>query len=374
MTVLMVFIFLGMSTEMLELSELVINHGGRITQVLLLVFYLLPDLILFALPATTLMAVFVAFLRLSSSNEILAMKSSGISLFQMLPTVLLVSLTSSLIAAFLGIVGSPWGNRSFKDLDFQTLQSKAASEIKERIFFQPLDNVTFYISSYSTSEKTMKDVLMADRRDPTGANTIVAKEAKILSDPESRTITFVFLNGTSSYVHKDLRTMVGRFDSHSESIGMDEMMESAAAGDKDPKEMSLRELRNLINRESKGGLGYNTALIKLLEKFSIPLAVLLMGIIGVPLGAQLKSGDRTVGIVVGLIVFLIYYLCLAAVRNLCETGFVTPFIGVWAPNLFLLISCLYLWHRATKERPIHILEKMTFFWEHRRRQYFEIGE
>ena len=221
MTVLMIFIFLGMSTEMLELSELVINHGGRLTQVLMLLFYLLPDIILFALPATTLMAVFVAFLRLSSSNEILAMKSSGISLFQMLPTVLFVSLISSLIAAFLWIVGSPWGNRSFRDLDFQTLQSKAVSEMKERIFFQLLDNVTFYINSYSTNEKMMKDVFMADRRELMGTNTIVAKEARILSDSESRTITFVFLNGTFSYVDKDLRTMGGRFDSHSLSIGMD---------------------------------------------------------------------------------------------------------------------------------------------------------
>jgi len=122
-TVLMVFIFLVMSTKMLELSEWVINHGARLTQVLMLIFYLLPDIILFALPVTTLMAVFVAFLRLSSSNEILAMKSSGISLFQMLPTVLLVSLVSFMVATFLGIVGSPWGNRSLKDLGFQILQS-----------------------------------------------------------------------------------------------------------------------------------------------------------------------------------------------------------------------------------------------------------
>jgi lipopolysaccharide export system permease protein len=373
-TVLMVFIFLCISKDMLELSELIINHGGRLTQVLMLIIYLLPDIILFALPATTLMAVFVAFLRLSSSNEILAMKSSGISLFQMLPTVLLVSLISSLIAAFLGIAGAPWGNRSFKDLDFQTLQSKATSEIKERIFFQPLDNVTFYINSYSTSDKMMKDVFMADRRDLMGTITIVAKKAKILSDPESRTITFVFLDGTFSYVDKDLRAMGGRFDSRSLSIGMDEMMESVASGDKDPKEMSIRELTNLINREAKGGEAYNRALIELLEKYSIPLAVFLMGIIGVPLGAQLKSAGRTVGIVVGLIVFLIYYLCLAAVRNLCEIGFVTPFIGVWAPDLFLFISCLYLWHRAIKERPIHVLEMMKFKWENKRRQKFDMGK
>jgi lipopolysaccharide export system permease protein len=374
MTILMVFIFLVISTKMLELSEWIINHGVHLTQILMLIFYLLPDIILFALPATTLMAVFVAFLRLSSSNEILAMKSLGISLFQMLPTVLLVSLISFLVAMFLGIIGSPWGNKSLKDLGFQIVQSGDNLGIKERVFSQPVDNLTFYVNSSSNTDNILKDVFVVDKTDPTVTLTIVAKEAKILRDPESRTITVVFLNGTFSYVDKALRTMGGRFDSRSLSIGMDDMMRAVASDKKDPEEMSIGELTNLMDRESKGGQGYNTALVKLLEKFSIPLAVFLMGIIGVPLGAQLKSGGRTVGIVVGLIIFLIYYMCLAAVRNLCETGFVTPFIGIWAPDLFLLISCLYLWHRAIKERPIQVLEKIKSKWESMRCQSYEMGE
>jgi lipopolysaccharide export system permease protein len=374
MTVLMVFIFLIMSTEMLKFSEWVINYGVRLTQVMMFIFYLLPDIILFALPATTLMAVFVAFLRLSSSNEILAMKSSGISLFQMLPTVLLVSLISFLIATFLGIVGSPWGNRSLKDLEFQIAQSGDNLGIKKRVFSQPTDNLTFYVNSSSSAHSVLRDVFVVDKTDPTVTSTIVAKEARILRDPEARTITIVFLDGTLSYVDKDSRTMGGHFDRRRLSIGMDKIMESVASGEKDPVEMSVRELTNLIEREAKEGRDYNMALVHLLEKFSIPLAVFFMGIIGVPLGAQLKSGGRTVGIVVGLTVFLIYYMCLAAVRNLCKTGFITPFVGIWAPDLFLLISGLYLWHRATKERPIQILEKMKFKWESRRRENYRVGE
>jgi lipopolysaccharide export system permease protein len=373
-TVLMVFILLIMSTEILKLSEWVINYGVRLTQVLMLIFYLLPDIILFALPATTLIAVFVAFLRLSSSNEILAMKSSGISLFQMLPTVLLVSLLSFLVAIFLGIVGSPWGNRSLKDLGFQIAQSGDNLGIKKRVFSQPTDNLTFYVNSSSSADSILRDVFVNDKTDPTVTLTIEAKQARILRDPEARTITIVFLDGTFSYIDKDSRTMGGHFDRRRLSIGMDKIMESATSGEKNPLEMSMRELTNLIEHEVKGGRDYNRALVNLLEKFSIPLAVFLMGIIGVPLGAQLKSGGRTVGIVVGLTVFLIYYMCLVAVRNMCKTGFITPFVGIWTPDVFLFISCLYLWHRAIKERPIQVLEKMKYKWESWRRENYGMGE
>lgn len=375
LTVLMVFVFIVMSKYMLDLSEWVITGGVHLSQVIKLIFYLLPDIILFALPASILIAVFVAFLRLSSNNEILAMKTSGISLLQMLPTVLLFSFVGYLIAMYLGIFGAPWGKKSFNDLGFQILQSNAVSGIKERVFFQPFDNVTVYANSYSTSDNLMKDVFMSDRRDPMATNTIVAKEAKILSDPKSRTITIVLRNGTVFFVDKDLKsTSHITFGRRNLSIDTDDMIKKVASRDKEPEEMTIRELADHINHQTKRETEHNIALIQLLEKFSIPLAVFLMGIIGLPLGAQLKAGGRTIGIVVGLIVFLIYYLCLVGVRNLCETGAVSSFIGVWVPDVFLFISCLYLWHRASKERPIQVLEDMRFKWESRRHKSFGMVE
>lgn len=364
LTIMVVFAFIVVATRMLTISEWVITRGVDPGQVLKLMSYLLPGILLFALPAACLMAVFIAFLRLSSDNEILALKSSGISLFQMVPTVFVVSFSSLLIAMFLGIFAAPWGNRSFKDLVFQIAQSKADLGIKERIFFQPFDNVTFYINSFSNTEKTMKDVFVVDRRDPTVTNTIVAKEAKIVSNPRLRVITIGFLNGTIFMVDKDFRSSrTLRFDNYNLNIGMKDIMSALASRKRSPKEMSLKELVDTLKTETRGGVRYNDALVELLEKFSIPLAVFLMGVIGVPLGAQIRAGGRSVGIVVGLVVFLTYYMFLAGVRSICETGRVSPLIGVWIPDGFLLISCLYLWHGAARERSINILEKMRSRWE-----------
>jgi len=365
-TILTVFVFIVVATRMLTLSEWVINRGVHPGQVFRLIFYLLPDIILFALPAAALMAVFIAFIRLSSDNEILALKSSGISLFQMVPTVLLVSFVSFLMATFLAVSGAPWGNRSFKDVVFQIAQSKADLGIKERIFCDPFDNVTFYINSFSTHERVMKDVFVVDRRDPLMTNTIIAKEARVLSDPTRRIITLGFLNGTIFMVDKDFQSVrTLSFDTYNLNIGMSDIMNAVSSRKKSPKEMSIQELLDTLKNETKGEMNYNVTLIKLLEKFSIPVAVLLMGIIGVPLGAQLRARGRSAGIVVGLTIFLVYYMCLAGARSLCETGTVSPLLGVWVPDLFLLISCLYLWRRAAKERSINILKKVRLKWESR---------
>jgi lipopolysaccharide export LptBFGC system permease protein LptF len=95
---------------------------------------------------------------------------------------------------------------------------------------------------------------------------------------------------------------------------------------------------------------------ELLEKISIPLAVLFMGIIGVPLGAQMRARGRTAGIGVSLAVFSIYYICLMVMRSICSSGSVSPVLGVWIPDLFLLVSIIYLLRRASQERSIHFLK------------------
>ena len=88
---LVVFVFIVLAARIINISEWVVNHGVHPSQMARMISYLIPGMILFALPASTLMAVFIAFHRLSGDNEIQALKASGISLYQMLPSAVLIS-------------------------------------------------------------------------------------------------------------------------------------------------------------------------------------------------------------------------------------------------------------------------------------------
>ncbi len=48
---LFVMVFIMMASQMLPMTELIITRGVRVTQVLGIVIFLLPDLVAFALPA-----------------------------------------------------------------------------------------------------------------------------------------------------------------------------------------------------------------------------------------------------------------------------------------------------------------------------------
>ena len=353
---LFVSAFIIVATRMLSIMELIVNRGVNAGHVGKMLLYLIPDIVIFALPAVSLMAVVVAFLRLSADSEIISLKSSGISLYQMLPPVVMLSFVALVISLLVGIIAVPWGNRSFKDVIFQIAESKAELGIKERIFCEPFNGVIFYVNSYSTRDKDMKDVFVVDRRDAKITNTIIAEEGKILSYPQQTIITLHCLKGTVSTVEKNLDSARSiKFDVYDMNIGLKDIMSALTSRKKAPKELSVNELIEQINISSKGELKYNEMMIELLEKFSIPIAVFLMGIIGVPLGVQIRSRGRSAGIGISLVVFLVYYMCLAGMRSICETGNLSPKFGVWIPSIFLFISCIYLLKRVANERSINFL-------------------
>jgi lipopolysaccharide export system permease protein len=355
---LVVFVFIVLAARIINISEWVVNHGVRLSQMVGMMSYLLPGMILFALPASTLMAVFIAFHRLSGDNEILALKSSGIGLYQMLPPVVLISTVCLVAALVISLFGAPWGHRSFKDLIFKIAQSKADLGIQERIFCEPFNGITFYVNGFSPEGRTIQDVFLVDRRDASSTHTIVAKEGRIVSRPESRIITVHFKDGTifiSGRKEAGVRTI--RFDAYDLTIDLDDIMPALTARKLSPKDMSFRQLMRFLGDQKEKNSGYHEAIVEIMERFSVPCAVFLMGIIGVPLGAQLRAGGRLVGIVFSFVVFLLYYLLLAGFRSVGETGVVSPAVGSWIPVLFLLVGGVWLLRRAARERTINILDR-----------------
>ena len=356
LTSLFVTVFIVLTSKMLSITDLIVSKGVPLPQVIRMIAYLLPDIMAFALPAATLIAVVLGFLRLSIDSEIIALKSCGINLYHMLPPVALFSIACMVLAVVISFAGVPWGNSSFKELILNLAESKANLGIKERIFCEPFDNVVFYVNRFSEKNNEMKKVFVVDRREEDVTNTIIAEKGKIFVHSKERIITLRFKNGTIFAMEKDMeagRTV--KFKTYDLNINLKDVMARLTSKEKKAKEMWAGELIEKLKEVPRGEEKYNEMMIELLEKVSLPLAVLLMGIIGMPLGAQLRTRGRSSGIGISLAVFLVYYLCLAGARGICESGTLPPIIGVWVPNLFLLVACLYLLRRVANERPVNIL-------------------
>jgi lipopolysaccharide export LptBFGC system permease protein LptF len=146
-----------------------------------------------------------------------------------------------------------------------------------------------------------------------------------------------------------------KFDTYDLNIDLEDVMLSMVSRERAPKEMYMGELIENL-KKSQGKDNGNLIGIKLFEMFSIPLATFILGLIGAPLGAYLKGRGYTRGIIFSLIIFLLYYISFMGVRYICETGILSPSIGVWIPVLFLFFICVYLFSQITNYRYFNFLK------------------
>ena len=340
------------------MTDLLVNQRVSLFQILKIILCLIPQAIVFSMPAVCLMGVLLAFIRLSADNEIVALNAAGISLYQVMTPVILFSLTGYIITSLIAIYGVPWGNRSYRDVIFSIMRSKMDVAIKERIFYEPFeDKIVFYVNSFSSKERTMKDLFVVDSRDQQFTTTIVAKKGKIISSDRSDIVTIRFMDGTIFPNETDFnkaRSTI-KFDTYDLNIDLRDVMSSMVSRERTPKEMYMGELIENL-KKSQGKESVNLIGIKLFEMFSIPLATFILGLIGAPLGAYLKGRGYSRGIILSLIIFLLYYISFMGVRYICETGIISPSIGVWIPVFLLLFICVYLLVQATNYRSFIFLK------------------
>src|SRR5262249_60826531 len=131
---LFVFTFLLLLDKIFDLTDLIINKGVPVHLVLLLLAYILPAFLVLTLPIGVLLAILVAFGRLSADMEIVALKASGVSPLRLLRPVLVFATASALVTAWLMMEAVPRSNSAFKSLIYAILPTHAPPRIKDRAF------------------------------------------------------------------------------------------------------------------------------------------------------------------------------------------------------------------------------------------------
>jgi len=358
---LLFFNFIFLLTEILDITNMIVNYRISLFDVMLLLIYSMPHFLEFVIPMSVMTTVLLTFFRLSSDNEIVALKAGGISIYKLLPPVLLFCLIGCMLTGFMTIYGLPWGRLSFKKLTYEVASSNVNVGMKERTFNDNFEGVMLYMNKIDLKNKALIDIFIEDQRTKNIISTIVAPRGEIYSEPDKLLFHLRLHNGTINQVDIENKTVHSiTFDTYDINLDLKKSV-TTKKGRKDEKEMSIAELnkylKDTVNKDAK----YYAALIEFHRKFSIPFACFALGLLGVPLGVQSKSAKRAFGLGFGLIFFLLYYLMLSAGWVFGETGVYPPLIGMWMPNIVIGGIGLYLFVRTANDRPVIIDSFLNLF-------------
>ena len=203
-----------------------------------------------------------------------------------------------------------------------------------------------------------QNIFISDSRNPAEIYTIIAHEGEVLSDPKALAVTLRLKNGSIHKLGKqpDAYQKI-EFNAYDLRLYLKTGLREKKGEEKHPADMTLGELTRAIRILQSKKLDVKPQWVKIHEKFSIPFACILFGMIAVPLGLQSRAARRSKssGFSWSIGVLLLYYLLTNAGTSLSERGAVPLVAGMWAPNLLFLGLGIYLLVKAANESPVVFL-------------------
>ena len=352
----LVFTFLFLMTELIKITNWIVNHNLSIFSVFTLIFFSMPWFLMFIIPMSVMLAVVLTFLRMSADNEIVALKSCGLSVYGLLPPVLIFSFAGFLLTLFMTLYGVPKSKATLEDMVLEMAASNVNIGLKERTFNDAFKDVMLYVNEIDLNQKKLIDVFIEDKRKQNVISTVVAPEGRMFSEPGKFVFHMVLSNGTIHQTNlKEHSANSIRFDTYTLSLDLKKELEKAEEREKGREEMSIAELQQVVVDESvRKDKDYYKAQMVIHRRFSFPVACLALGFLAFPLGIQSKSGKRSSGLILCLFFFLLYYLLLTAGYTLGKKGIYPPAIGMWLPNLTMAGFGVYFLFQTTKERTLKI--------------------
>jgi len=350
------FSFILLMKQMLEMTNFIVNYGVGISSFLLMLIYSLPSFLIFVIPMSVMISILLVFLQMSSENEIVALSSSGLSIYGLLPPVALFCLMGCIMTGFMTFYGMPKGQTELKRLLFNVISTTVEIGLKERTFNDDFDDVMIYINKIDPQTHELLDVFIEDQRTKGVASTIVAPRGRSVLGLEKKAFYLKLRNGSIIQTSLENRSVHSiHFNTYTLKLDLTQPAADQTEEAKDEIEMSFNEIREYLDKAESYGKQYTKVLMEFHKKFSFPLACFALGILAIPLGVQTKSSKKAAGLGIALFFFLLYYLILSIGWGLSESGFYPPVIGMWTPNVVMATLGVYFLVRVANDRPVNML-------------------
>jgi lipopolysaccharide export system permease protein len=361
---LVFFTFVFLMAQMLKITDLIVNYNVGLLSILKILLFSTPYFLMYVIPMSVMLAVLLTFMRMNGDNEIIAMKTGGISLYRMLPPVFLFCLGACVLSFYMAAFGAPASEQAIKDLTYKIFSQNIDIGLKERTFNDSFKDVMLYVNEFDSKKKLLIDVFIEDKREQDMATTVVAPRGKLFSEPGNLVYHLRLFDGRINQVSIEKRSAQSiTFDAYDIRLDLNKALRAAENPSKRWKEMPLDELHRFLLDEAGGDVSLVKPWIRFHSIIAMPFACFALGILAVPLGIQPKSTRRSIGLVVGVIFFLLYYLLLSAGHVFGENGSLSPALAMWSPNIVMGCLGCFLLLRSARERPVRLMAPFQALWQ-----------
>jgi LPS export ABC transporter permease LptG/LPS export ABC transporter permease LptF len=372
-TLLFVFVLFLRTIE--RLSALLVKSSAPAPVVARLLLYALPSTVPFALPLGVLVGILIGLSRMSSDNEITAMRAAGISSVSVTRPVLLFAFLALVLTA----LSSLWLTPLSLHLETKVARNFAAAQltgnIESRIFDEQFPNTVLYVGNVETEGNQIiwRQVFIADVTPPEelqhegkdrsdDPRVIVAEEAIPHPDPANNRIILDMRNFRSS--ERDKEGKIVNTIAPTQAWVLQAQKTEDLQVNKTVQELDTWPLyKRVYRRHDLSRQDYLDAAIELHQRFALPLACVLLALVGIPLGVSSRKGGKSAAFVITVFVAFLYYLGYITLLGLAKKGTLPVPFAAWTPDAVLAIVGVFMVSRLEKPGDRDLISELKSLWD-----------
>jgi LPS export ABC transporter permease LptG/LPS export ABC transporter permease LptF len=348
------FTFILFMPQLPHILEVVVRNSSTWVDVAEVFLFTLPNLLKFTIPMAVLWGVLLGLSRLAADSEIIAMRASGLGIGYFVRVASIVAVTGTLLGLGNSLYLAPRANQAIIEMQQALETSQASYEIEPRVFYENFKDFVLYVQDVraGAGAANWRQVFMADVSDAENPVITTAASATVVND-NSQELIMRLRDGLrdetvadepgqsniSTFTTMDMPLVLnpqsdvhlGRVDTKLYAMPMGALFERIHALEGKPDQK-----------------GY---LIEMHNRFALPVACLVLMLLGVPLGVNSRRGGKSAGFVFTILLVFVYYFLSSTGIQLGHQSRLPAFIAVWAANfLFAAAGIFLLWQMATGGR------------------------
>jgi len=344
---------------MFDLIRKIVEFGLPISLAIQVMFLKLPGFLVLSFPMSVLLSTLLAYGKLSANSEILALRSLGIKTSRLIIPALILSLFMTGLTFYFNNSLVPITNNYSESLLRDGLGKSVSIERGHDIFFKGYGSYTDLKTNESTERNTFLNQIFFSRvvEDNVMKNVTVLDFSKLGYKQILSANQGVFDAKKSAWIFSDGRLITLDEEGKTTSIGFEKYVYPLGDGplkvskiSDDANKMTLNQAfaAKKLYEETGNAREARKMSVRIQEKFTLPCACLVFGLIGSSLGSKpnLRS-SKSQGFGLSVILILFYYILSFVSSSLGVKGTLTPFFSAWLPVFISFLAGFYLLQKAS---------------------------
>ena len=330
-----VFIVLGLvifGNQLVSVIKESLEKGIPIADLLPLVSFKMIRDVPLILSLSLFLAIILAISKSYKDSEAVVMNSLGIGDKHLMVFIQPVVIVIFIFILFLTTVAVPWSKQQRSMIMDHSENSSEFSFIKEGEFqeFKGGD-IVFYASKVKNidgeSTQDMEEIFIYTLANNEPIITLAAQAQKY-TDIKTKSVYLRLKDGTRYHgFPSEVNKKILNFDQYDLQIINGEKRQSNNTEIKTESKPTLDIIFSSDTRE----------IAEWQWRISQPISVLILSIFAILLGKTSPRGGKNLGVLVGVIVFIIYNNALLIAKSSLERGDTLPVIGLWWVHLLVLL-------------------------------------